>query len=49
MVASRCTVIASTPAMLVDVIMGISGLAIVDDAVTDRGRFVPPWRRLGMN
>jgi hypothetical protein len=48
-VASRCTVIASTPATLIDVITGISGLVIVDDAVTDRGRFVPSWCRLGMN
>jgi hypothetical protein len=49
MVVSRCTVIAFTSAMLVDVVIGISGPAIVDDAVTDRGRFVPPWRVLGMN
>jgi hypothetical protein len=48
-VASRCTVIASTPATLVDVVTGISGLAIVDDAVTDRGLFVPPWCGLRMN
>jgi hypothetical protein len=48
-VASRCTVIASTPAALIDVITSVSGLAIVDDAITDRGRFVPSWRGLGMN
>jgi membrane protein involved in colicin uptake len=48
-VALRCTVIASTSTTLVDVITGISGLVIVDDAVTDRGRFVPSWCRLGMN
>jgi hypothetical protein len=35
--------------MLVDVVTGISGLAIVNDAVTDRGRFVPLWCGLGMN
>jgi hypothetical protein len=48
-VASRCTIIACTPAALVDVIMGVSGLTIVDDAITDRGRFVPSWCGLRMN
>jgi hypothetical protein len=47
--ASRCTVIASTPAALVDVITGVSGLVIVDDAITDRGCFVPSWCGLEMN
>jgi hypothetical protein len=27
---------------LVDVVMGISRFAVVDDAFTDRGRLVPP-------
>jgi hypothetical protein len=37
MVASRCAVITSTPTTFVDVITGVSGLVIVDDAFTDRG------------
>jgi hypothetical protein len=48
-VALRLTVIASTSAALVDVITGISRLAIVDDAIMDRGRLIPPWCGLGMN
>jgi hypothetical protein len=36
-------------AALVDVVMGVLGLAIVDNAFTDRGRLVPLWCRLGMN
>jgi hypothetical protein len=48
-VASRCTIIASTPAAFVDVVTGVSGLVIIDDAFTDRGRFVPSWCGLGMN
>jgi hypothetical protein len=49
MVASRCTVIASSLAAFVDVITGISGLAIVDDMFTDRGHLVRSWCGLGMN
>jgi hypothetical protein len=49
MVASRCTVIASTPAALVDVVTGVSRLVIVDDAITNRGRFFPSWCGIGMN
>jgi hypothetical protein len=37
------------PAALVDVITGISGLVIVDDAIMNRGRFVPSWCGLEMN
>jgi hypothetical protein len=48
-VASGCTVITSTPAAFVDVVMGVSRLVIVDDVFTDRGCLVPLWRRLGMN
>jgi hypothetical protein len=49
MVALRCAVITSMPAAFVDVITGVSGLAIVDDVFTDRGRLIPLWCRLGMN
>jgi hypothetical protein len=48
-VASRCAVIASTPAAFVDVITGVSGLVIVDDALMDRGPLVPLWCGLRMN
>jgi hypothetical protein len=48
-VASKCTVIAFTPAALVDVVTGVSGLAIVDDVFTDRGCLVPLWRGFRMN
>jgi hypothetical protein len=48
-VALRCVVIASTPASFVDVVTGVSGLTIIDDAITDRGRFVPSRCGLGMN
>jgi hypothetical protein len=48
-IASRCAVIASTPATFVDVVTGISGIVIVDDAITDRGHFVPSWCELGIN
>jgi hypothetical protein len=48
-VASRCTVTASAPATLVDVITGVLGLVIVDDALTDRGFPVPLRCGLGMN
>jgi hypothetical protein len=48
-VASRYTVIASTSVVLIDVITGVSRIAIVDDAITDRGCFVPSCSRLRMN
>jgi hypothetical protein len=48
-VASRCTVTAFAPAAFVDVVTGVSGLAVVDDALTDRGCLVPLRCRLGMN
>jgi hypothetical protein len=48
-VASRCVVITSTPTTFIDVVTGVSGLAIVDDVFTNRGRLVPLWCRLGMN
>jgi hypothetical protein len=48
-VASGCTVIAFTPAALVDVVTGVPGLTIVDDAFTDRVCLVPLWRGFGMN
>jgi hypothetical protein len=49
MVASRCTVTASTLAVFVDVVTGVSGLTVVDDALTDRGCLVPLRCGLGMN
>jgi hypothetical protein len=49
MVASRRTVTASVPVAFVNVIAGVSRLAVVDDALTDRGCLVPLWCRLGMN
>jgi hypothetical protein len=48
-IASICAAIASTPTMFVDVVTGVSGLTIVDNAITNRGCFVPLWGRLGMN
>jgi hypothetical protein len=48
-IASRCGVTASTLAVFVDVVMGVSGLTVVDDAFTDRGCLVPLWRGLRMN
>jgi hypothetical protein len=48
-IASRCAVIASTPTAFVDVFTGVSGLAIVDDVITDTGRFVPSWGGIRMN
>jgi hypothetical protein len=48
-VASRCAVIASTLVVFVDVVTGVSGLAIIDDAFTDKGRLVPLWCGLGIN
>jgi hypothetical protein len=49
MVASRHTVTASVPAAFVNVIMGVSRLAVVDDALTDRGCLVLLRCGLGMN
>jgi hypothetical protein len=37
MVASSYTVTTFAPAAFVDIVTGISGLAVVDDAFTDRG------------
>jgi hypothetical protein len=48
-VASTCVVIASSPTAFVDVVTGVSRLAIVDDVFMDRGRLVPLWCGLGMN
>jgi hypothetical protein len=48
-VASSCTVTALAPAALVDVVMGISGLAVVNNAFTDRGCPLSLWGRLRMN
>jgi hypothetical protein len=49
MVASRCVVTASTLATLVDVIARVSGLVIVDDALTDKGCPIPLRCGLRMN
>jgi hypothetical protein len=49
MVASRRAVTASTLAAFVDVVTGISGLVVVDDAFADRGCPVPLWCGLRMN
>jgi hypothetical protein len=49
MVASRYAVTASAPAALVDVVAGVSGLAVVVDVLMDRGCPVPLRCRLGMN
>jgi hypothetical protein len=35
--------------MFIDVVTGISGLSIVDDAFTNKGCLVPTWGRLKMN
>jgi hypothetical protein len=48
-VASSCTVTTLALTALVDVVMGISRFAVVDDAFTNRGRLVPPGEGLGMN
>jgi hypothetical protein len=37
------------PAAFIHVVTGVSGLVIVNDAFTDRGRFVLLWCRLEMN
>jgi hypothetical protein len=39
-VASSCTVTIFAPAALVDVVTGMLGLTVVDDAFTDRGSLV---------
>jgi hypothetical protein len=48
-VASSCTVTTFVPAAFVDVVTGISGLVVVDDAFMDRGCLVPSRGRLRMN
>jgi hypothetical protein len=48
-VTSSCTITTFAPAALVDVVMGISGLAVVDDAFTDRGSLVSLRCGLGMD
>jgi hypothetical protein len=48
-VASSCTVTTLALTVLVDVVTGISGFAVVDDAFTDRGRLVPLGGGLEMN
>jgi hypothetical protein len=48
-VASRCAVTTSAPAAFVDVFTGISGLMVVNDALTDRCCLVPFWCELRMN
>jgi hypothetical protein len=49
MVASRHTITAFTLAAFVDVITGVSGLAVVDDTFMDRGCLVPLRCGLGIN
>jgi hypothetical protein len=48
-VASRRTVTASTLAAFIDVVTGVSGLMVVDDAFADRDCLVLLWCGLGMN
>jgi hypothetical protein len=48
-VTSSCTVTTFAPAALVDVVTGISGLTVVDDAFTDRGSLVSLRCQLGMD
>jgi hypothetical protein len=48
-VASSNTVTTFAPTTLVDVITGISGLAVVDDAFMDRSCLVPSGGELGIN
>jgi hypothetical protein len=48
-VSSRCAVTASTLAAFVDVVAGVSGHVVVDDAFVDRGCLVPLWCGLRMN
>jgi hypothetical protein len=48
-VASSCAVTTFAHAAFVDVVTGISRLAVVDNVFTDRGCLVPLWGRLGIN
>jgi hypothetical protein len=48
-VASRCAITAFAPAGFVDVVTGVSGLTVVDDALTDRCCLVPLRCELRMN
>jgi hypothetical protein len=48
-VASRHAVITSMPVAFVDVVTGVSGLVIVNDAFMNRGHLVPLRCRLEMN
>jgi hypothetical protein len=48
-VTSSCTVTTFAPAALVDVVTGISGLAVIDDAFMDRGSLVSLRCRLRMD
>jgi hypothetical protein len=48
-VASRCTITTSTPAAFVDVIAGVSGFVVVDDALTDISCLFPLRCELRMN
>jgi hypothetical protein len=48
-VASRRTITASTLAAFVDVIAGVTGLTVVNDAFAYRGCLVPLWRGLRLN
>jgi hypothetical protein len=48
-VASSCTVTIFAPAALIDVVTGISGLVVVDDAFSDRGSLVSLRCRLEMD
>jgi hypothetical protein len=48
-VALSCTITIFTPTVIIDVVTGISGLAVVDDAFMDRGNLVSSRCRLGMD
>jgi hypothetical protein len=48
-VTSSCTVTTFALAVLVDIVTGISGLAVVDDAFMDRGSLVSLRCGLGMD
>jgi hypothetical protein len=48
-VASSYTVTTLALTVLVDVVTGISGFTVVNDAFTDRGYLVPLGGRLGTN
>jgi hypothetical protein len=48
-VATGCTVTASTLAAFIDVITSVSGLAVVNDMLTNRGYLVLLRCGLGMN